>query len=382
VGSQEGEQVRLEIGRSVVELHPGDADDAEARAQQVSIAEAVGLEGTVGVVRGPAVELDDQSGRRPEAVDLVAVAAGIDHCVRERSLDAALDEEAAEGTLELAAGVGNAVAEAAKGGTDGANTWLARMALQEVGKRDPAGEPGDLRFVDEELDLGRCQAGRQIEDRACGGGRRDAGVDGDLVRGQTAAMREQGRAGAELARRGDLGWAGIAAEIPEGRGGRVAEDGIGARGKDGRHPASVASEANAGDGVDAGVNPAKAAGAEPVGQHLVSEAELEGLAASKNAVLPLNERGQQRIDSKVRFPVSTTENRTRVDHGTDRGPQGHTGGTSTETKVTRKRTEAPQPPTRSPPQPQTAEGTAGARGRPTAYPAIASSTRSTSASSL
>src|SRR6187551_67892 len=67
---QQAAQVGLEPFRAVVQLPPGDPDHAPAGRLEAAVADAVEFEGVARVVKGAAVELDDEMVIRPNAVDL------------------------------------------------------------------------------------------------------------------------------------------------------------------------------------------------------------------------------------------------------------------------------------------------------------------------
>src|SRR3954451_6047901 len=65
-------EVACQLAAPVVQLAPGDADDAPAGERELAVAQAVGFEALAGAVRA-AVELDDQPLRGPDDVADVAL---------------------------------------------------------------------------------------------------------------------------------------------------------------------------------------------------------------------------------------------------------------------------------------------------------------------
>ena len=130
-------QVGLELVGGVVQLPPGDSDDAPARRLEAPVPGAVLLEGCGRVVRGATVQLDDDALLRPRAVDLDA----FDADVGERSWKASIKEKGLEVLFEFASDEVEAALCFFKDGSEDGDAGLAGIAVDQRAEAEPVGEP-------------------------------------------------------------------------------------------------------------------------------------------------------------------------------------------------------------------------------------------------
>jgi hypothetical protein len=129
----------------------------------------------------------------------------------------------------------------------------ARVARDQVGEGGGAPEAADLRLGDRGLELLPDQDVRQVEQRAGGGGDRDARFGGQFVGRERRAVR--GDVGpAQPARDGDIGPSRETPDGPQRAGRAMAQHCPLTAGEHRRHPRSGRRPEDVPDGVDARVN--------------------------------------------------------------------------------------------------------------------------------
>jgi hypothetical protein len=92
-GGEKGAEVHGQLSRFIFRLVSGDAYNLEAMGAEPPIPLPVLSEGSLGAVGLEGVELADQAGLGPEAVDLVAVLADLEPGVEPRPRDSMVVKE-------------------------------------------------------------------------------------------------------------------------------------------------------------------------------------------------------------------------------------------------------------------------------------------------
>ena len=253
-----------------MQLAPGDSDDAPARGLEAAIPGAVLLERVVRVVRGAAVELDDDALLRPDAVDLDA----FDADVRVRARKTCIEEEGLEALLELASHDAQAALCFFNDGFEDGDSRLAGVAPYQRTDTERVGEPELLGLPHRAAHLVTLNDSTEVEERAGHGRDRDAVVSGDFVDGEVGPMSTYAGARSPASRDGDLNPAS-APDAPQ-RGCRVVAQ---HRARSARqhcgHPKSApGEEAAAHDGVDAAVHAGQPTDPHPVIDRVGSKAKL------------------------------------------------------------------------------------------------------------
>jgi hypothetical protein len=168
----------------VVELAVGDANDAVALREQVTVSGAVLLERPGGLVGLAAVELCDETLLRPQGVDGV----GADAFVDLRAFEVVRVEEGEEGDLELASRERAAEVVLVDDLPECRCPSSSLVACEQGIEGERACEAAVLGLVNRAFEsLGRELFG-QVEERAGGRRDRDAALVRDLVGGQSDAV--------------------------------------------------------------------------------------------------------------------------------------------------------------------------------------------------
>jgi hypothetical protein len=160
-----------------VQLPPGDPDHAPSGHFEAAVAQAVVLERDAGVVKGAAIELDEEALLRPGAVDLDA----LDEDVGLGCREARVDEKGEEELLELATGDGQASLCFFNYGSNDWDAGLSGVALDEVAEPEAVGEPELLGLPHRAAELGVLDDRTDVQQRAWHGRDPDAVMNGDLV---------------------------------------------------------------------------------------------------------------------------------------------------------------------------------------------------------
>jgi hypothetical protein len=168
----------------LVQLAPGDADDAPAVRHKRAVAGAVLLEVPPGGVDAVAVELGHEARLEPDGVDLGAVVfpADVDAVVRPGAGEPVGVEEGEERDLEVAPGDGPAdLVAVLQDLLECGRPSSSRMARDEGVEGVRAREASDLRLGDRALEVPRSEDLGQVEQGPGDRGDRDAPFDRDLV---------------------------------------------------------------------------------------------------------------------------------------------------------------------------------------------------------
>ncbi|HTR74212.1 MAG TPA: hypothetical protein VMH33_03005 [Solirubrobacterales bacterium] len=166
-----------------------DANDVVAVSGEAAVALAVLAEGALGAVGSEAVELGDEAGVGPEAIDLVTVFLDGDPGIETRTRKTMGIEEREEQFLEGASNPSSGVLpQAFEADADGGRPSMVRVTIEEGRERDRPVDPEVFHLPERALRRRLALFGCEVEDGPSRGRHRYPVADRNLIALQTPVV--------------------------------------------------------------------------------------------------------------------------------------------------------------------------------------------------